>query len=70
MTDDPKIRPPVRPSPEIVYDQRKAMVKEMMDKESASLDAKTMRLKALRLARDAEAPPRPSLAKTTRKRAT
>jgi hypothetical protein len=39
------------------HDRRTELVKAMLAKESAATDAKTARLKALRLAREAEAPP-------------
>ena len=45
---------PTRLSPEIAYEQRTELVRQMLAKESAELDARTARLKALRLARDAE----------------
>jgi hypothetical protein len=48
MTD-----PKPRLRPEAVYEQRTELVKQMLAKESAAQDAKTARLKALRLARDA-----------------
>jgi len=38
------------------HDERTALVKEMMAKESAANDAKTARLRALRLAREAAMP--------------
>ena len=44
-------------SPEVVYDQRKTLVKDMMAKENAALDAKTARLRSLRLAKEASEPP-------------
>lgn len=42
-------------------EQRDRLIKEIVDKERAETDAKTARLKALRLARDAElaAQPKP-----------
>ena len=46
--------PKNRLSPEAAYDQRAALVKEMMVKESAAQDAKTIRLRALRMAKEAE----------------
>jgi hypothetical protein len=46
--------PKNRLSPEAAYDQRAALVKEMMVKESAAQDAKTIRLRALRIAKEAE----------------
>jgi len=46
--------PKNRLSPEAAYDQRAALVKEMMVKESAAQDAKTVRLRALRMAKEAE----------------
>ena len=58
-----------RLSAEAIYDQRKALVKDMMAKENAVRDANTARLKALRLANDAAAPPQPPAAKGRRKRA-
>jgi len=50
---------PIRLSPEAVYDRRTALVKEMVEKENAERDAKTARLKALRLAKEAAEPPPP-----------
>lgn len=61
--------PKPRLSPERIHDDRTALVKEMVAKESAALDAKTARLKALRLARDAAepaSPPNPKRKKKTR----
>jgi len=49
-----KRREPVRLSSEAIYDQRSALVKSMRDKESAAQDAKTARLRALRLAKEAQ----------------
>jgi hypothetical protein len=46
--------PKIRMSAEAVYDQRTALVRDMMEKESAAQDAKTARLRALRLAKEAE----------------
>jgi hypothetical protein len=46
--------PKNRLSPEATYDQRTAMVREMLVKESAAQDAKTIRLRALRMAKEAE----------------
>jgi hypothetical protein len=61
---------PVRLSPEAVYEQRTELVKDILAKESAARDAKTAKLKALRLARDAElaAQPQTQPAKPKRKR--
>ncbi len=39
---------------EFQHDRRTELVRDMLAKESAATDAKTARLKALRLARDAE----------------
>jgi hypothetical protein len=47
---------PIRLSPEAVYDRRSELVKDMVAKESAANDAKTARLKALRLAKEAAEP--------------
>jgi hypothetical protein len=44
----------MRPNPETVYDQRTALVRDILDKESAARDAKTARLRALRLAKEAQ----------------
>jgi hypothetical protein len=53
-----------RASSERIYDERTAMVKELVAKESAALDARTARLKALRLAKEsAEPAPAPKAAK-------
>ena len=43
-----------RLSPEAVHNQRTELVKDMIAKESAAQDAKTVRLRALRLAKEAE----------------
>jgi len=62
---------PARLSPEAAYEQRTELVKQMLAKESAELDARTAKLKALRLARDAEQPAAPVAkpqAKSRRKR--
>lgn len=48
-----------RLSPERVHDDRTALVRDMVAKENAASDAKTARLKAQRLARDAAEPPKP-----------
>lgn len=54
----------VKPDFEAVYDQRAAVVKEILDKHSAALDANTERLRAIRLAQqavcDAEQPRKPA----------
>lgn len=47
---------PIRLSPEAVYDQRSKLVKEAVAKENAANDAKTARLRALRLAKEAAEP--------------
>lgn len=39
---------------EAIHDQRTALVKDMQAKESAERDARTVRLRALRLAKEAE----------------
>ena len=39
---------------ETLHDRRTELVRDMMAKESAALDAKTARLRALRLAKEAE----------------
>lgn len=61
---------PVRLSPEAVYEQRTELVKDILAKESAARDAKTAKLRALRLARDAElaAKPQTQAPKPKRKR--
>jgi hypothetical protein len=46
--------PKNRLSPEATYDQRTALVRDMLVKESAAQDAKTIRLRALRMAKEAE----------------
>jgi len=46
--------PKNRLSPEATYDQRTALVREMLVKESNAQDAKTIRLRALRMAKEAE----------------
>jgi Arc/MetJ-type ribon-helix-helix transcriptional regulator len=51
-----KDKPPIRMSPEAVYDQRSKLVREAVAKENAANDAKTARLRALRLAKEAEEP--------------
>jgi hypothetical protein len=48
-----KDQQPIRLSPEAVYDRRSALVREMVAKENAANDAKTARLRALRLANQA-----------------
>jgi hypothetical protein len=55
----PSPKPSGRARSETVHDQRTALVREMMAKESAALDAKTARLKALRLEKEAAQTPRP-----------
>jgi hypothetical protein len=50
--------PKPRPSQEAVYNQRAALVKEMTAKENLATEKKTARLKALRLAREAEDAPK------------
>lgn len=55
-------------SPDAVYDQRKSLVKEMMAKENAVLDAKTARLRSLRLAKEAGAPPAAVIPKARKKK--
>ena len=47
-----KPKPRVRLSPEVAYEQRTEMVKDMLAKESAAQDTKTAKLKALRLAKE------------------
>ncbi len=51
------------------HDRRTQLVKEQLAKESAAQDAKTARLKALRLARDAAEPPPAAPLPKTRKKA-
>ena len=63
------IPPKTRLNAEAVHDQRTALVRDMVEKESAALDAKTARLKALRLAKEAEEPPAPAAAKGRKKKA-
>ena len=48
-------------------DRRTQLVKDQLAKERAATDAKTARLKALRLAQEAAAPPAPVKAKKPRK---
>jgi hypothetical protein len=48
-----KDQQPIRLSPEAVYDRRSELVKEIVAKENAANDAKTARLRALRLANQA-----------------
>ncbi len=60
--------PKLRPNAETVHDQRTALVKDMVAKENAALDAKTARLKALRLAKEAAEPAAPPPPPKTRKR--
>lgn len=55
MATDPKSQK--RPDPAAAYDQRTELVKDMVARENALLDAKTERLRALRLAKQAEVPP-------------
>ena len=52
---------------EQVWQTRTEMVKQQMEAESKANDAKTARLKALRLAQEAAAPPAPVKAKKPRK---
>jgi hypothetical protein len=57
-------KPRTRPSHEALYEQRTALVKEMVGKESAALDARTAKLRAMRLEKEAlEPPPPPAPAK-------
>lgn len=56
--------PKPRPNSETVYDQRTQLVKDMMSKESAAQDAKTARLKALRLEKEAAQAPPPAPVKS------
>jgi hypothetical protein len=51
---------PPRANSETVYDQRTQLVKDMMFKHSAAQDAKTARLKALRLEKEAAEGPKPA----------
>jgi len=44
----------IRLSAEAIHNQRTALVKDMVAKESAAQDAKTAKLKALRLAKEAK----------------
>lgn len=53
---------------EAVHDQRSALVKAQVARENAELDARTARLKALRLQRDAELAAAPPPPPTPRKR--
>lgn len=53
-------KPPSRPSSDVVYDKRAELVRDLMTKESAYQDAKTARLKALRLEKEAAEPPPPA----------
>jgi len=48
-------------------DRRTQLVKDQLARENAATDAKTARLKALRLAQEAAAPPAPVKAKKPRK---
>lgn len=48
-------------------DSRDRMVKDMIEKDRAAVDAKTARLKALRLEKEAAEPPKPVPAKRVRK---
>lgn len=63
MPDKPPSRAQIGQS---ASESRDRMVKDMIEKERLATDAKTARLKALRLARDAAAPPPPPR-KTKRK---
>ena len=56
MTSAPK--PSLATARETAHDQRTELVKTMVAKENAAPDAKTARLKALRLAQEAKAPPK------------
>jgi hypothetical protein len=47
--------PTPKPSSDAVYEDRKAVVRAILNAESAALDARSAQLKALRLARDAAA---------------
>jgi hypothetical protein len=49
-------------------EQRERQVWDMIAKERAETDAKTARLRALRLAREAEAPPPPVAKKAAKKK--
>jgi hypothetical protein len=51
--------PPFQSASESLHDKRTALVREMVAKENAETEAKTARLKALRLAREAAEPPPP-----------
>lgn len=61
-----------RLSAEAIHDRRTELVKTMVAKENAAMDSKTARLKALRLAKEAEdkaaAPPAPKPAKPRRRK--
>lgn len=49
-------------------EQREKLVWDIIEKERAATDAKTARLKALRLAKEAESPPPPPAKKTAKKK--
>ena len=49
-------------------EQRDKLIKEMLEKERAATEAKTQRLKALRLARDAELAAQPKVEPKRKKR--
>jgi hypothetical protein len=48
------IKPLNQSAKDAVHDQRTALVKDLLSKESAERDARTIRLRALRLAKEAE----------------
>lgn len=50
-----KTIPKTRLSSETAHDQRTALVRDMVAKENAAIDARTAKLRALRLAKEAEA---------------
>ena len=54
---------------ETQHDRRTEMVRDMIAKENAAIDAKTARLRALRLARDAAEPAAAAPLPKTRKKA-
>jgi hypothetical protein len=57
ITKPQKTPPPVGAAAtrEILHDRRTELVRDMLAKESAAADAKTAKLRALRLAKEAEA---------------
>lgn len=65
---NPPAKPPSRTQNlQSASESRDRLVKDMIEKDRAAVDAKTARLKALRLEKEAAEPPKPIPAKRTRK---